>query len=95
MKNRWAKLVASLILSFAAEAFPEPSDDVDIAEKCRALGFSSKLVCSTCKSFEDIVADEGKIVSREAFASSAQVGFNAVVCFWRKIQTISFIVRIC
>ncbi|CAM9927198.1 unnamed protein product [Scytosiphon promiscuus] len=53
------KVAASLILlSFAAEASPVASVDGDLQEKCRVLGFSSMLACSTCKSFEEIVADE-------------------------------------
>ncbi|CAN0285713.1 unnamed protein product [Hapterophycus canaliculatus] len=58
MENRLKKLIALLTLSSAAEASSVSSGDGNLAEKCRAFGFSSKLACSTCKSFEDIVADE-------------------------------------
>lgn len=54
-------LLASLALSFAAE-HPPLSNGSDGLLECKLLGFGDSLDCSTCKSFEDIVADQSKSI---------------------------------
>lgn len=59
MKTRLITLLVSLVLSFAAEV-PPLSDDSDELLECKLLGFGEMLSCSTCKKFEDVVADQRK-----------------------------------
>lgn len=48
-------LLVSLVLSFAEV----PRPDGELEQQCNELGFTS-VACSTCKRFEEIVADESE-----------------------------------
>lgn len=61
MKIRLATLLTSLVVSFSSSGGEEV-----LEKECELLGYGESLRCSTCKHFEEIIADPGTIGTYES-----------------------------
>lgn len=61
MKIRVAFLLTSLVASLASGGGEE------VLEECELLGYGESLRCSSCKRFEEILADPGEILVQDSY----------------------------